>query len=169
MNKAELLELDWPTVQENLFVLDAVTNSDLRHWKDFAETYRYACQKYAVELALIDSVTMLEEKRGALKFKIMELCRYNQDHGITAIMVNQRTKETWDAYEMAGGHAIAHAVDGTILVDYGRTYHPDQVNDLGKRGTFVRMVRVMDCRLCGFNRDRIPVEITNDGFIRKTE
>lgn len=169
ITKAEILELDWPTIQENLFVLDAVSNSDLRHWSTFAETYRYACQKYGITLSLIDSVTMLEDKRGQLKYKVMELCRYNQDNGITALMVNQRTKETWDAYEMAGGHAIAHAVDGTILVDYGRTYHPDQVAQLGKRGSSVRMVRVMDCRLCGFNRDRIPVEISNQGFLRKSD
>lgn len=167
MNKTTILELDWPTIQKNLFVLDAVSNSSLRHWSEFAETYRYACESKGITLALIDSVTMLEDKRGQLKYKIMELCRYNQDHGITALMVNQRTKETWDAYEMAGGHAIAHAVDGTILVDYGRTYHPDQVAQLGKRGTSIRMIRVMDCRLCGFNRDRIPIEITTDGFVRK--
>jgi predicted ATP-dependent serine protease len=167
--KADILEIDWTVVQDNLYVLDAVTNSDLRQWKDFAETYRYACMKHSIQLSLIDSVTMLDDKRNALKYRIMELCRYNQENGITMLAVNQRTKETWDAYEMAGGHAIAHAVDGTILVDYGRTYHPDQVAELGKRGTKVNMVKIQDCRLCGFHRERVLVEITNDGFLRKKE
>lgn len=169
MTKAEILELDWPTIQDNLFVLDAVSNSDLRQWKSFAETYRYAAMKHNIKLSLIDSVTMLEDRRGQLKYKLMELCRFNQENGITMVAVNQRTKEDWDKYEMAGGHAIAHAVDGTILVDYGKTYHPDQVAELGKRGTFVRMVRVMDCRLCNFVRTRIPIEITKNGFIRRLE
>jgi len=169
MQKAEILEIDWALIEDNLFVLDAVTNSDLRHWSTFAETYRYACSKHGIELSLIDSVTMLEDKRGQLKFRLMEICRYNQSNGITMIAVNQRTKETWDAYEMAGGHAIAHNVDGTILVDYGRTYHTDQIEDLGKRGTSVRMARVMDCRLCNFKRERIPVDITDQGFLRKIE
>ena len=167
--KADILEIDWTLIQDNLFVLDAVSSPDLRHWKDFAETYRYTCQKYGIRLSLIDSVTMLEDTRGALKYRVMEICRFNQEQGITALMVNQRTKETWDAYEMAGGHAIAHAVDGTILIDYGRTYHNDQVEELGKRGTSVRMARIMDCRLCNFDRDRKPIDISSDGFIRLVE
>ncbi len=134
-----------------------------------AMTVNSLCQKYGIKLSLIDSITMLEDTRGALKFRVMEICRFNQEHGITAIMVNQRTKETWDAYEMAGGHAIAHAVDGTILVDYGRTYHSDQIKELGKRGTYVRMIKIMDCRLCNFDRERKPVDITSDGFLRLLE
>ena len=169
MTKAEILELDWPTIQDNLFILDAVSNSSLRQWKEFAETYRYAILKHGIGLSLIDSITMLEDRRGQLTYKLMELCRFHQENGVTMIAINQRTKEDWDKYEMAGGHAIAHAVDGTILVDYGKTYHPDQVAELGKRGTFVRMVRIMDCRLCNFVRTRIPIEITTDGFIRKLE
>lgn len=169
MQKATILGLDWMIIKDNLLVIDAVSNPEIRHWKDFAETYRYACEAKDIKLALIDSVTMLEDRRGQLKFRLMEICRFNQDRGITCIMVNQRTKETWDAYEMAGGHAIAHAVDGTIIVDYGRTYHADQVAELGKRGTSINMVRIMDMRLCNFMRDRVPVEITSDGFLRKAE
>jgi KaiC/GvpD/RAD55 family RecA-like ATPase len=166
MDKARILGLDWTPIKDNLYVLDAVNNSDLRHWKDFAETYRYACKKYKITVSLIDSVTMLEDTRGQLKYRLMELCRFNQENGITSIMVNQRAQEEWDKYGMAGGHAIAHEVDGTVLVDYGRPYHADQKAELGK-GEIVRMVRVMDMRLCGFKRERIPVDISPDGFLRK--
>jgi hypothetical protein len=100
----------------------------------------------------------------------MELARYNQVHGITALYVNQRSSEVWDSYDMAGGIGLAHNLDGTIIVDYGRVYWYDQQVDLGvDRGEFVRIARVLDCRMCNFERRRIRVDITKDGFLRAVE
>ncbi|MBS7616960.1 hypothetical protein KEJ45_07170 [Candidatus Bathyarchaeota archaeon] len=168
--KADILGLDWNLIRENLFVLDTVAYPELRDWNTFAETYRYVAEKEKIELAIIDSVTVLESYRGALKYRVMELARYNQVHGITALYVNQRSSEVWDSYDMAGGIGLAHNLDGTIIVDYGRVYWYDQQVDLGvDRGEFVRIVRVLDCRMCNFERRRVKVDITKDGFLRATE
>jgi len=168
--KADILRLNWDKIRENLFVLDTVAYPKLREWNTFAETYRYVVEKEKIELAIIDSVTVLEAYRGALKYRVMELARYNQMHGVTALYVNQRSAETWDSYDMAGGIGLAHNLDGTILVDYGRIYWQDQQVDLeAKRGEFVRIARVLDCRVCNFERRRIRVDITADGFIRALE
>ena len=168
--KADILGLDWSKIRENLFVLDTVAYPELREWSTFAETYRYVVEKEKIELAIIDSVTVLEAYRGALKYRVMELARYNQMHGVTALYVNQRSAETWDSYDMAGGIGLAHNLDGTILVDYGRIYWQDQQIDLeAKRGEFVRIARVLDCRMCNFERRRIRVDITSDGFLRALE
>ena len=83
--KADILGLDWNKIRENLFVLDTVAYPELRGWNTFAETYRYVAEKEKIELALIDSVTVLEAYRGALKYRVMELARYNQVNGITAL------------------------------------------------------------------------------------
>jgi len=168
--KADILGLDWTKIRENLFVLDTVAYPELRDWNTFAETYRYVAEKEKIELAIIDSVTVLEAYRGALKYRVMELARYNQVHGITALYVNQRSREIWDSYEMAGGVGLAHNLDGTIIVDYGRVYWQDQQVDLeANRGEFVRIARVLDCRMCNFERRRIKVDITADGFLRALE
>jgi len=168
--KADILGLDWSKIRENLFVLDTVAYPELRDWNTFAETYRYVAEKEKIELALIDSVTVLEAYRGALKYRVMELARYNQVHGITALYVNQRSAEVWDAYDMAGGIGLAHNLDGTIIVDYGRVYWYDQQVDLeANRGEFVRIARVLDCRMCNFERRRIKVNITQDGFLKALE
>jgi KaiC/GvpD/RAD55 family RecA-like ATPase len=168
--KADILGLDWEKIRQNLFVLDTVAFPELRDWNTFAETYRYVAEKEKIELAIIDSVTVLESYRGALKYRVMELARYNQVHGITALFVNQRSSEVWDSYDMAGGIGLAHNLDGTIIVDYGRVYWHDQQMDLGaERGEFVRIVRVLDCRLCNFERRRMRVDITKDGFLRIIE
>ena len=168
--KADILGLDWSKIRENLFVLDTVAYPELRDWVTFAETYRYVAEKEKIELAIIDSVTVLEAYRGALKYRVMELARYNQVHGITALYVNQRSSDTWDSYDMAGGIGLAHNLDGTIIVDYGRVYWQDQQTDLAaNRGEFVRIFRVLDCRMCNFERRRVRVDITPEGFLRALE
>jgi KaiC/GvpD/RAD55 family RecA-like ATPase len=168
--KADILGLDWNKIRENLFVLDTVAYPELRDWNTFAETYRYVAEKEKIELAIVDSVTVLEAYRGALKYRVMELARYNQVHGITALYVNQRSSEVWDSYDMAGGIGLAHNLDGTILVDYGRVYWQDQQIDLAaNRGEFIRISRVLDCRMCNFERRRIKIDITPDGFLRALE
>jgi hypothetical protein len=71
---------------------------------------------------------------------------------------------------MAGGIGLAHNLDGTIIVDYGRVYWQDQQVDLAvNRGEFVRISRVLDCRMCNFERRRIRVDITQDGFLKAIE
>jgi KaiC/GvpD/RAD55 family RecA-like ATPase len=168
--KADILGIDWKKVIENLFVLDTVNFPELRDWNTFAETYRYVVEQEEIELAIIDSVTILESYRGALKYRVMELARYNQLHGVTGLYINQRSAEMWDTYEMAGGIGLAHNLDGTILVDYGRIYWQDQQTDLeAKRGEFVRIARVLDCRMSNFERRRIRIDITQDGFIKALE
>ncbi len=168
--KAEILNLDWKRIMQNLFVLDTVFFPELRDWNTFAETYRYVVENEKIELAIIDSVTVLEAYRGALKYRVMELARYNQLRGVTCLYVNQRSVENWDAYEMAGGIGLAHNLDGTIVVDYGRVYWQDQQVDLeAKRGEFVRIARILDCRMCNFERRRIRIDITPDGFIKALE
>lgn len=168
--KTDILGLDWNRIRENLFVLDTVAYPELRDWSTFAETYRYITEKEKIELAIVDSVTVLEAYRGALKYRVMELARYNQVHGVTALYVNQRSSEAWDSYDMAGGIGLAHNLDGTIIIDYGRVYWQDQKVDLAaNRGEFVRITRVLDCRMCNFERRRIKVDITPDGFLRAQE
>ena len=148
-------------------MIDTVMFPELLNWDTFAEVYRYVVEKENIDLAIIDSVTVLESYRGALKYRVMELARHNQKKGVTCIYVNQRGKESWDTYEMAGGIGLAHNLDGTIIVDYGRVYWQDQQMDLEvKRGEFVRIARVLDCRMCNFKRDRIRIEITKEGLLR---
>lgn len=165
--KAEVVKIHWETICENLTVLDTVTFVELRDWSTFAKAYRHAIEKFGVELVLIDSVTLLETYRGALKGRLQELCRYNQLHGITAIYINQRATEDWDVRAMAGGIGLAHILDSTLLIDYGRTYHSDINEELGtKRGTNVRFVRVLGNRLGRFDGYRKPIYITDNGFLR---
>jgi len=166
-NKTKLLGRDWEKVQKNLFVLDAVSHTQLREWNTLAEVYRYIVEKEGIDLVLIDSLTLLETYRGALKYRVMELMRFNQIRGVTAIMVNQRATEEFDQYNMAGGIGLPHNLDGTIIIDIGRVYHTDLAEDMGeKRGAMVRFVRVLDSRLSNFDTRHIRVTIEQGGLVR---
>jgi len=169
MQKAEILGLEWRKIAENLFVLDIISTPELQRWEEFVMAYRYVCEARKIDLVLIDSITVLETYRGALKYRVLELCRYNQQKGITAIYVNQRGSEKHDSYEMAGGIGLPHNFDGTVIIDYCTVYYNEEMKrQLGvKRGEFVRFARVLGCRLSGFIRDYIRVRITKDGFLRK--
>lgn len=165
--KAEILGLEWNKIRENLTVMDTITHSELRSWSTFAETYRYICETRKIDFVIIDSITLLETYRGALKYRLLELIRYNQIHGITALYVCQRSMDEWDSYKIAGGMGIAHNLDGTIVVDFGKAWNSQVKYDLNvKQGTFVRIIRIFGNRLGDFDRRYHEVEITNNGFLR---
>lgn len=168
--KAQELGLDWSAIQPNLFVLDTVKFPELRDWKTFAEAYRYACEKHEISLALIDSVTVLETSRFQLKYRVIELIRYNQIHGITALFINQRNEEKDDISGMSGGYGLDYQYDATVIIDFCRTnaWTPKQMlAELGvEKGDFVRYARILDSRLCGYDRAYKKLEITDTGFIR---
>lgn len=169
MDKSMFLGLEWSKIRENLYVMDTVAKPELREWNTFAEVLRYTSERNDIKLIIIDSVTILESYRGALKYRVMELARFNQTRGITGLYVNQRIAESFDKYDVAGGIALIHNLDATVLVDKGRTYYGDQTEDLGvKRGAVTYMVRVADCRLCGFVREHIQTYITKHGLLRVT-
>lgn len=114
------------------------------------------------------ALAAINEKFGALKYRLQELCRFNQTHGITAIYVNQRGSEEWDKRAMAGGIGLGHVLDCTVIMDYGEARDPLIKSELDvKHATFVRIFRVLGCRLCGFDGNYHEIEITKDGFVRR--
>ena len=170
IKRAQILNLNWEKVAENLFIMDAATYSELREWAKFIRTYRYACERNKVDLAIIDSITLLETTRGALKYRVSEITRYNQKMGITGIFINQRLREDVDIFGMAGGISLGHTYDAIIIIDYCHAYSIGLLAELKKygvkRGDFVRFSRVLDCGICGYIRDYILLDIDKYGFLR---
>ena len=169
--KAFIIGVDWDTrVAKNLFVMDTITHSELSDWFTLAQAYKYICQKEKIDLVVIDSVTLLDNYRGALKYRLLELAKFDQLNGITGMFVNQRSTDDWDTYKMAGGIGIPHGLDSTLIVDYGKAWNSLIKRDLDvKQGTFVRIARLTGCRLGGFVGRYLPVTITPDGFLRLME
>jgi len=116
----------------------------------------------------------METHRGALKNRLMNLARYNQQQGITAIYVCQRSLEEADRYAIAGGIGLAHNLDGTICIDFKKASGQLKA-DLNetrpkdkqiKQWDVVHFIRMLGCRLCGFDRRYYETEISQDGFLK---
>lgn len=165
--KAEILGLNWKRISENLVILDTITHTNLRKWNIFAKTYRYICKKEKIELVLIDSLTLLESYRGALKIRLQQLSSYNQINGITAIYINQRATEDINKYSSAGGISLSHNLDINICLDHGKVWGYPMKEDLGKKqGAWVNFIRIMDCRLGYFDGKHKETIVTKDGFLK---
>ncbi|GAB4314701.1 MAG: hypothetical protein Kow0069_16270 [Promethearchaeota archaeon] len=166
--KAEFLGVPWSDVVENVVVLDLIAQKELREWNKLYAAYTYLLEVHGVEVLVFDSVTILDTSRYRLKFRVMELARINQQHGVTGFFVNQRSKNTWDSYDVAGGIGVPHALDANVSLDHGRVNRIDQLVDLGViRGMPVRILRVLDCRLGPFDPTPVWVTIVEHGFVRE--
>lgn len=172
--KAEKMNLNWEKIKENLYILDTITYSELREFYNLVSTYRYLVESMKnIDLLIVDSLTLLDSYRGALKNRILEFARYNQLHGISGIYVSQRSEEEYDKFGMAGGIGVAHTLDSVICIDFGKAsglLKEDLSNALNKQikqWDLVHFARILSCRLTGFDRKYIPLEITQDGFLRK--
>ena len=166
--KAKILGISWDTIRKNLFVLDAVAHAELRDWYTFVAAYRQLVEKEKVEMLLVDSITMLEDSRGQLKYRLAEISKYNQLHGITAIMINQRSIEESDGLAMAGGIALSHVVDIVMILDYKKVWTGDgamKIDTGAKQGEVLFFFRTLKCRICKFDARYLAYKISNNGLV----
>jgi KaiC/GvpD/RAD55 family RecA-like ATPase len=170
--KAKLMGCSIENIKQKLFVIDTVKNAELREWVNFVGEYRRLVANQKIEFLIIDSITMLEDNRTQMKNRLLDLARFNQTHGVTSIMINQRAVEESDNMAMAGGIALSHIVDIVAVMDYKKVSSWDSQlkADLGadnaKQGTQVSFFRILKCRLCKFDARYFGYEITEDGLIK---
>ena len=167
--KAKILGLNWETISQNLFVLDVISHSELRNWDCFISTYRSIVEKEKAEILLVDSLTQLEDARGAVKLRLLEMCRYNQNHGITAIFISQRAIDEPDGLAFSGGLAIGYSCDIVFELDFKKAWSGDSSLKLDtgcKQGDIVYFFRILKNRLCKYKANYFAYSITPEGLIR---
>jgi len=174
--RAKLMGLSIESIKQHLFVIDTVKHTELREWINFIGEYRRLVENgkinidKKIELLIVDSITMLEDNRTQMKNRLLDLSRYNQTHGVTSIMINQRAVEEADNLAMAGGIALSHIVDTVMIMDYKKVSSWDgslkQDIPEAKQGQQISFFRILKSRLGKFNAKYISYEITNDGLIK---
>lgn len=170
--RAKLLGLDWHKVSENLSIIDCVAHAELRYWDTFISTFRVLVEKEKAEILLIDSLTQLEDSRGAVKLRLLEMCRYNQTHNITAIFVSQRSIDEADGLSLSGGLAVGYSCDIIMELDYKKAWSNDSAikADTGcKQGDIVYFFRILKNRLSKYRANYFAYSITSEGLVRLTE
>jgi len=170
LERAKIMGLSIENIKQHLFILDTVKHTELREWINFVGEYRRLVNNKKITLLIVDSITMLEDNRAQMKNRLLNLSRYNQTHGVTSIMINQRSVEEADNLAMAGGIALSHIVDTVMVMDYKKVSSWDGQLKLdipdAKQGQQVNFIRILKSRLCKFDGRYFAYEITKDGLIK---
>lgn len=167
--KAKLLGLDWKKISENLTVLDLVSHAELREFSTFISAFRTVVEKEKAEIFLCDSVTMLEDNRQNIKFRLNEICRYGQNHGLLQIFVSQRASDEPDSFSVAGNLGLIHIVDIVVELDSKKlsSWDKNLKEDTGMvQGQSANFFRVLKNRLSKYNAHFFAYEIDKNGLVK---
>jgi len=171
--KAQVLGLNFDIVEKNIIVIDASQDPELReNMNALLDTMAYAIRKKNTKNVVIDSVTGLYEHREVLARQIVrQLFNFLKKWNQTALLVSQkRSSQSSETAEAAGGLAVAHIVDGTIVMDKEIIVSKWTANLYKKKiGEVVRTIRIDGCRLVPHATETYLFDIADTGLIEIKE
>jgi KaiC domain protein len=168
--RALAMGIDEKKIDENIIFIDAASYSRLREdIPTLLNTLAYAIKKYKIKFTVIDSVTGLyEAKEMIARVIVRQLFNFMKKWYQTAIFVSQkRSGQEELSAEAAGGFAIPHIVDGTIVLSKV-LINSQYTEKIYKRpiGEIVRLFRIDGCRMSGHSTDTYLLEINENGLVR---
>ncbi len=167
--KSMALGIDFSKVEENVVVIDASQSEELReNPRALLDTMAYAIKDKKITNVIIDSITGLYEHREMMARQIVrQFFNFLKKWKQTGLFVSQkRSSQGSDTAEAAGGLAVAHIVDGTIILDKKLIDNRWDVSLYGLPiGSVLRTIRIDGCRLCGHDSRTWVFEISEVGTI----
>lgn len=167
--KSEALNADFRKVEENIVIIDASENEELReNPRALIDTMAYAIREKKVTNTIIDSITGLYEHKEVMARQIVrQFFSFLKKFRQTALLVSQkRSAQASESAEAAGGLAVAHIVDGTVVLDKKIIESRWDVSLYGlPLGSILRTIRIDGCRLTGHDSRTWVFEITELGTI----
>jgi KaiC domain protein len=171
--KSEALNADFSKVEQNIVVIDASQDDELReNPRALMDTMAYAIKERKVTNTIIDSITGLYEHKEVMARQIVrQFFNFLKKFRQTGIFVSQkRSAQASESAEAAGGLAVAHIVDGTIVLDKKLIESRWDVRLYGLPvGSVLRTIRIDGCRLTGHDSRTWVFEITELGTIQILE
>jgi KaiC domain protein len=167
--KSEALGADFATVEKNIVVIDASDNEELReNPRALLDTMAYAIKEKKITNVIIDSITGLyEHKEVAARQIVRQFFNFLKKWHQTALLVSQkRSAQASESAEAAGGLAVAHIVDGTIVLDKKiiETRWDVSLYRL-PLGSVLRTLRIDGCRLAPHDTRTWVFDISDLGVI----
>ncbi|MFN4319607.1 MAG: KaiC domain-containing protein [Aquificaceae bacterium] len=168
--RAKAMGIDFESVENNIVLIDAASHGRLReNIPDLLATLAHVIKTYKVRHTIIDSVTGLYEAREMqARVVVRQLFNFMKKWYQTALFVSQKRSGHEElTAEAAGGYAISHIVDCSIVLSKDLVLTPSQAK-LYKRpiGEIVRLFRIDGCRLCGHDTRTHFMEITELGLVK---
>ncbi|MFN3406562.1 MAG: KaiC domain-containing protein [Caldimicrobium sp.] len=167
--RAEAMGLNFDSFEDNIILIDAASSTRLReNIPDLLATLAYTIQHFKVKFIIIDSVTGLFETKEMLARSIVRrLFNFMKKWYQTALFVSQKRSGHEElTAEAAGGYAVGHIVDGTIVLAKELIDSTFKAKMYRKEiGEIVRLFRIDGCRLCGHDTKTHFLEITDTGLV----
>ncbi|RLI84522.1 KaiC domain-containing protein [Archaeoglobales archaeon] len=167
--KSDALRADFGRVEGNIVVIDASQDEELReNPKALMDTMGYAIKEKKTSITIIDSITGLYEHKEVMARQIVrQFFNFLKKFRQTGLFVSQkRSAQASESAEAAGGLAVAHIVDGTIVLDKKliESRWDTSLYNL-PLGSVLRTIRIDGCRLTAHDSDTWVFEITELGTI----
>jgi len=168
--RARAMGIDFEEIKERIVLIDGASHTVIaQDLPTLFDTLAYAIRTYGVRYVVIDSLTGLYEAREMLARDVVRpvfnfLKRWHQ----TALLISQkRSGHELLTAEAAGGYAVGHILDGTLVMAKQTVLSPQQAKTFGVPvGETVRLFRIDGCRLCGHDTATHIMEITPAGLVR---
>jgi len=171
--RATAMGIDFENIEENIVLIDAASSTKLReNLPDLLATLAYVIQNYKVKFTVIDSITGLFETKEMLARSIVRrIFNFLKKWYQTALLVSQKRSGHEElTAEAAGGYAIGHIVDGTMVLAKELIDSSYKAKIYKKNiGEVVRLFRIDGCRMCGHDTKTRFLEITEEGLVKIKE
>ena len=168
--RAKAMGVDPSVVEEKIFFIDVASHYVLREdLTSFFNTLAYAIKEYKISRIVIDSITgFYEEKEMMARAVVRRFFNFMKKWHQTALFISQkRSGHEEMSAEAAGGYAISHIVDCSIVLSKVPILTAYQQRMYKKPiGELIRLFRIDGCRLCGHDTRVHLMEITEQGLVK---
>ena len=168
--RAKAMGVDFEKIEDNIAMIDAASYSSLReNIPNLLATLAHVIKTYDVRFTVIDSVTGLYEHREMMaRIVVRQLFNFMKKWYQTALFVSQKRSGHEElSAEAAGGYAVGHIVDGTMVLAKELIANQFQARTFKKNlGEVVRLFRIDGCRMCGHDTRTFYLEITETGLVK---
>ncbi|MEN3202710.1 MAG: KaiC domain-containing protein [Atribacterota bacterium] len=166
--RARLLGVSWEQVTENILLADVAKHFELREdVLALSALIERVVSREKIQHVVIDSITGLYEGKEMMARSIVrKLYHTLKSLYQTGLFVSQkRSSHEETSAEAAGGYAVPHIVDCTIVLSKFVVTTKQSSAFYGKPvGDIVRTLRIDGCRVCGHDTRTYLAEITEEGI-----
>lgn len=167
--RAVAMGLEFNKFGDNIIIIDAASSTRLReNLPDLFATLAYLIKTYKTDFVIVDSVTgLFETKEMLARTVVRQLFSFLKKWRQTALLVSQKRSGHEElTAEAAGGYAVGHIVDGTIVLAKELIDSPFKAKLYSKEiGEVIRLFRIDGCRMCGHDTRTYLLEITEEGLV----
>ncbi len=171
--RAAAMGVNFEEIEDNIILIDAASNARLRDdIPTMLDTLAYVYRTYHCHRTVIDSITGLYESKEMLARSVVRaFFNFMKKWYQTAIFVSQkRSGHDELSAEAAGGYAVGHIVDCTMVLSKEILLSASRARLFKKEvGDILRLFRIDGCRLCGHDTRLHLMEINDLGLVEIKE